>query len=122
MSWLGVAMFVAAIALMVATGLPVYAVLLGTASIGAALGLAIGAFDARLLGALPARIVGLLEHDLLQALPLYAFIGALLNRLPLAALLHRAATRLFGTSPAAPELAALSVGALLAPMNGSVGA
>ena len=88
----------------------------------AALGVALGAFTWPILGALPARIVGLLEHDLLQALPLYALIGALLNRLPLAELLHRAGERLFARSGAAAEMSALAVGALLAPMNGSVGA
>ena len=96
--------------------------LLGTGAAFAALGVAIGAFPWALLGALPDRIVGLLEHDLLQALPLYAFIGALLNRLPLAAELHRAGERLFARSAAASSLSALGVGALLAPMNGSVGA
>ena len=44
----------------------------------------IGAFDYDLLTALPIRLVGLLENDLLQALPLYALMGVLLNRLPLA--------------------------------------
>jgi TRAP-type mannitol/chloroaromatic compound transport system permease large subunit len=122
MSWLGLALFAIAIALMVTTGLPVYAVLLGTASVGAVLGVALGAFAWPILGALPARVVGLLEHDLLQALPLYALIGALLNRLPLAELLHRAGEQLFARSAAAAEMSALSVGALLAPMNGSVGA
>jgi len=121
-SWLGVALFVAAIALTVASGLPVYAVLLGTASVAAALGVAIGAFDARLLGALPARIVGLLEHDLLQALPLYALIGALLHRLPIASLLYRAGERVFARTGAGGEMSALALGAMLAPMNGSVGA
>jgi len=115
-------MFVVAIALTVATGLPVYAVLLGTASVGAVLGIAIGAIDARPLGALPSRVVGLLEHDLLQALPLYALVGALLHRLPLASLLHRAGERVFARTGAAAEMSALSLGAMLAPMNGSVGA
>ncbi|HEV7576056.1 MAG TPA: TRAP transporter large permease subunit [Caldimonas sp.] len=122
MSWLGAAMFAAAMVVMVATGLPIYAVLLGTAAVFAAFGIAVGAFEWTLLGALPSRIVGLLEHDLLQALPLYALIGALLNRLPVAALLHAAGTRVFARSGAAAQLAALGVGALLAPMNGSVGA
>src|SRR5437764_13968827 len=122
MGWIGLAMFATALALIIATGLPVYAVLVGVATVFAAAGVASGGVDLALLTALPRRLVGLLEHDLLQALPLYAFIGALLNRLPLAALLHRAATRLFRASGAAPELAALGVGALLAPMNGSVGA
>ena len=122
MSGLGLAMFVVAIVLMTTTGLPVYAVLLAVATIFAAIGVAGGAFDVGLLGALPARIVGLLEHDLLQALPLYAFIGALLNRLPLAGLMHAGGERLFARSPASAQLSALGVGALLAPMNGSVGA
>jgi len=118
----GLAMFALALTLMLATGLPVYAVLLATATLFSAGGVAVGAFDAALLGALPNRIVGLLEHDLLQALPLYALIGALLNRLPLAAGMHLGATWLLRRQPAAPELGALGVAALLAPMNGSVGA
>lgn len=122
MSSLGLWMFAVALALMVLTGLPVYAVLLATSSAFAALGCALGAFDLRLLGAVSSRVVGLLEHDLLQALPLFALSGALLNQLPLARLLHRAAERLFQRSTCATELAALTVGALLAPMNGSVGA
>lgn len=122
MSTLGLLMFGVAMLLMVLTGLPAYSVLLGVASLFATLGVALGAFDWALLSALPFRIVGLLEHDLLQALPLYAFIGALLNRLPLAALLHGAGERLFARSAASAELSALCVGALLAPMNGSVGA
>ena len=119
---LGLLMFGAAMLLMVLTGLPAYAVLLGVASLFAALGVASGAFDWALISALPFRIVGLLEHDLLQALPLYAFIGALLNRLPLAGLLHRAGEHLFARNAASAELSALCVGALLAPMNGSVAA
>ena len=122
MSALGLAMFALALAGIVLSGVPVYAVLLFVAAIFAAAGVAIGAVDASLLTALPFRIVGLLEHDLLQALPLYAFIGALLNRLPLAHTLHRTATHLFRRFGAAPRLSALGVAALLAPMNGSVGA
>jgi TRAP-type mannitol/chloroaromatic compound transport system permease large subunit len=122
MSWLGLVMFAVAIALMIGTGLPVYAVLLGVASLFAVIGIAAGSFDVAFLGALPSRVVGLLEHDLLQALPLYAFIGALLNRLPLAGYMHASGERLFARSAAAPQLSALGVGALLAPMNGSVGA
>jgi TRAP-type mannitol/chloroaromatic compound transport system permease large subunit len=115
-------MFAVAIVVMTTTGLPVYAVLLAVATLFGALGVAGGAFDLAFLAILPARLVGLLEHDLLQALPLYAFIGALLNRLPLAGLMHAGGERLFARSPAAAQLSALGVGALLAPMNGSVGA
>ncbi|MEO5734306.1 MAG: TRAP transporter large permease subunit [Rubrivivax sp.] len=122
MGWIGMAMFGVAVVAMIVTGLPVYALLLAVAALFSALGVMLGAFDLALLGALPSRVVGLLEHDLLQALPLYALIGALLNRLPLAASMHAGGERIFGRSPAGPQMSALCVGALLAPMNGSVGA
>jgi tripartite ATP-independent transporter DctM subunit len=110
-----------AIALL-ATGLPAYAVLMGVAVLFAAAGVAAGAIDYGLLTALPSRIIGLMETDLLQALPLYVFMGALLNRLPLADRLFRCGVALGGRSGGAPALATLGLGALLAPMNGSVGA
>ena len=109
-------------AMLVATGLPAFIVLIGVATLFAGLGLATGAIAYPLLTALPLRITGLLETDLLQALPLYVLMGALLNRLPLADILFRTATAAFRRSPAAPLLAAIGLGALLAPMNGSVGA
>jgi tripartite ATP-independent transporter DctM subunit len=119
-------MFAVALALMLIMGLPAYAVLLATSALFAAIGLAMGAFDASLFGVLPLRLVGLLEHDLLQALPLFALTGALLHRVPLIGLLHRAGAQSFtaaGCHPAkASQLSAQGVGALLAPMNGSVGA
>ena len=58
--------------------------LIGTALAFALLGMATGDVPLPLLTALPLRLVGLLENDLLQALPLYVLMGALLNRLPLA--------------------------------------
>ena len=76
-----------------------------------------------LLTALPGRLIGLLENDLLQALPLYVLMGALLNRLPLADRLFRVGVAILGGGAAAqPALATLGLGALLGPMNGSVGA
>src|SRR5215813_1507315 len=107
---------------LLATGLPAYAVLMGVASLFAAVGVLAGAIELPLLTALPTRIIGLLETDLLQALPLYVFMGALLNRLPLADRLFRCGVALGRHSGGAPALATLGLGALLAPMNGSVGA
>jgi tripartite ATP-independent transporter DctM subunit len=108
--------------LIVATGLPAFVVLVGVAVLFAAIGAATGAISVSLLTALPARLIGLLENDLLQALPLYILIGALLNWLPLADILFRAGNALFSRTRAAPVLSAIGLGALLAPMNGSVGA
>ena len=107
---------------LVATGLPAFIVLIGVSVLFATLGLALGALPYPLLTALPLRIVGLLETDLLQALPLYVLMGALLNRLPLADMLFRTGNAALARTAAAPLLSAVGLGALIAPMNGSVGA
>lgn len=106
--------------LVVTTGLPVWTLLIGVASLFAAIGWFAGQIDFAILAALPGRMVGLLEHDLLQALPLYVFIGVLLQRLTLADRLFSSLQRLFGGGSGGASLAALGVGALIAPMNGSV--
>lgn len=102
------------------TGWPAFAVLIGAAGIGA-LGALMGG-DARILTALPSRVIGLLESDILQALPLFVLLGALLNRLPVMDILFRTTVSLMGRRPAAPRVGSLLIGALLAPMSGSVGA
>lgn len=119
----GLWMLLALGALIVTTGLPVWALLIGVASAFAAMGLTAGTMNLGILSALPSRIVGLLEHDLLQALPLYVFIGILLQRLTVADALFSSLARLFrplGGAVANQSLAALGVGTLIAPMNGSV--
>src|SRR5512143_3320011 len=115
-------MLLAVAIVLLATGLPAFAVLMGVASVFAAVGVLFGGIEYPLLTALPSRIIGLLENDLLQALPLYVFMGSLLNRLPLADRLFRCGVALGGKSGGAPALTTLGLGALLAPMNGSVGA
>src|SRR6266446_6818566 len=96
---------------MIATGLPAFVALIGVAVLFAIIGIATGALPYALFTALPPRVLGLLENDLLQALPLYVLMGALLNRLPLADILFRAGNALFARTPAAPLLSALGVGA-----------
>lgn len=118
----GLWMLLAVAVALLATGLPAYAVLMGVSVLFGAVDLALGGLDFGLLTALPGRIIGLLENDLLQALPLYVLMGSLLNRLPLADRLFRCGVALGGRSSATPALATLGLGALLAPMNGSVGA
>ena len=118
----GLWMLLAVAIVLLATGLPAFAVLMGVSGAFAVIGVATGGIDYGLLTALPTRIIDLLETDLLQALPLYVFMGALLNRLPLADRLFRCGVALGGRSGGAPAMATLGLGALLAPMNGSVGA
>jgi tripartite ATP-independent transporter DctM subunit len=118
----GVWMLLAVAVLMITTGLPAWVVLIGVALVSSAIGLAAGVFTWSLLQAVPSRLLGLLENDLLQAMPLYVLIGALLYRLPLAETLLCAGERVFARTGAGPGLSGLGLSIVLAPMNGSVGA
>lgn len=117
---LGLWMLLALAMLVVATGLPVWALLVGVAWISALGGWLAGALDPTVLTAVGSRIVNLLEHDLLQAMPLYVFVGVLLERLAVADALFASGERLFRPTGAGAPLSALAVGTLIAPMNGSV--
>lgn len=116
----GLWMLLALALLITTTGLPVWALLIGTATAFAAFGWLVGLIDLPVLSAISGRTLGLLENDLLQALPLYVFVGILLQRLTLADTLFSVLARLFHWTGAGTSLAAFGVGALVAPMNGSV--
>ena len=105
------------------TGLPAAVVLITVATLGAMTGL-VDRRDrcSRILGALPNRLINLFENDLLQALPLYVTMGLLLDRLPVADALYRAGNAVLPRRPSAPLVSGMMLGALLGPMNGSVGA
>ncbi len=104
------------------TGLPAAVVLIAAACLGAAIGALGGGVPVGLLSALPERLINLLESDILQAIPLYVLMGALINRLPLADALYRSTLAVLPRGPAAPAVAGIVLGGLLGPMNGSVGA
>ncbi|NEX64360.1 TRAP transporter large permease subunit [Noviherbaspirillum galbum] len=118
----GLWMLLGVAVLLLATGLPAWTVLLGVAAAFSALGMATGVISMAVLTALPPRLIGLLEQDLLQALPLYVLLGAMLNRLPLARILFNTGTHALQRTGAGPQLMSLLLGLLLAPINGSVGA
>jgi len=119
-------LLLAGVAVMAATGWPNHAVLFGVACAIATIGVATGHIDPALLQALPARVVGILEHDLLQAIALYAFVAALLRHVDVAARIADAVEAWLRALrvPAGPRgaLAGYAVGLLAAPLNGSVGA
>jgi tripartite ATP-independent transporter DctM subunit len=122
MEWTGLGLLILVGAGILFTGLPAFVILIMSAGLGALLGLATGTFPLALLGALPNRLIGLFESDLLQALPLYVMMGLLLDRLPVADALYRASIAIQPRIPAAPMVSGMLLGALLGPMNGSVGA
>jgi len=104
------------------TGLPAAFVLITVATFGAVFSVLAGAVPLSLLSALPGRLVNLMENDLLQALPLYVLMGLLLDRLPVAEALYRTCLAVLPRGPAAQLMSGTILGALLGPMNGSVGA
>jgi TRAP-type mannitol/chloroaromatic compound transport system permease large subunit len=120
----GLLLLALALVLMMSTGWPTYAVLLGVCSLGALAGLAAGVIQPHMLVGLPGRVIGLLNHDLLQALVIYGLVGALLIRLDLAGNVYGGLRHaLWPLLPrAAAPVSGLMLGALLAPINGSVGA
>jgi tripartite ATP-independent transporter DctM subunit len=122
MEWLGIGLLLLVAAGIVLTGLPAAFVLIGVAGLGASIAVASGAIPLVLLTALSGRLVNLFETDLLQALPLYVMMGLLLDRLPVADALYRAFLAVLPRGPAAPLVSTMGLGALLGPMNGSVGA
>ncbi len=122
MAWSGLFLLALVALGIISTGLPAVFVLLGVSSLGATLGVLSGAVPLSVLSALPGRLINLLESDLLQALPLYVLMGLLLDRLGVADALYRAGLALLPRGPSAPLVSGMGLGALLGPMNGSVGA
>jgi tripartite ATP-independent transporter DctM subunit len=122
MEWSGFALLILVGVGIISTGQPAAFVLIAVASIGAVLGVASGTIPFSLLSALPGRLINLFENDLLQALPLYVTMGLLLGRLPVADVLYRTSNALLPKRASAPLVSGMVLGALLGPMNGSVGA
>ena len=118
---LAVAM-VAAVCVLLPIGYPV-ALTLGGVSLGfAALGAASGLMNLALLGALPERIYGVMTNEVLLAIPLFIFMGVMLERSRIAEDLLETMGRLFGALPGGLGFSVIVVGVLLAAAKGVVGA
>jgi len=118
---LGLLMFLA-VFLVLPFGFPVAFTLIGTALAFGVIGWLFAGFDLSLVALLPLRAVGLMENDLLQAIPLFVYLGVIMQRTTLARELLEAMAGLFGRRPGGLGLSALLLGALLAPTTGAVGA
>src|ERR1700758_2894679 len=119
--FLAVAMVVAVCALLL-VGYPVALTLAGVSLGFAILGAASGVMNLALLGALPARIFGVMSNDVLLAIPLFIFMGVMLERSRIAEDLLETMGRLFGTLRGGLGISAVIVGTLLAAAKGVVGA
>jgi tripartite ATP-independent transporter DctM subunit len=119
--FLAVAMVVAVCALLL-VGYPVALTLAGVSLGFAGIGAASGVMNLALLGALPARIFGVMGNDVLLAIPLFIFMGVMLERSRIAEDLLETMGRLFGALPGGLGFSVIVVGVLLAAAKGVVGA
>jgi tripartite ATP-independent transporter DctM subunit len=103
-------------------GFPVAFTLAGTAFAFALLGNALDVFDMRLLGGLPSRYFGVMVNEVLVAVPLFVFMGVMLERSKLSEQLLETMGLLFGRLRGGLGLSVTIVGMLLAASTGIVGA
>ncbi len=103
-------------------GYPVALSLGGTALAFAFLGEAFGLFDPAFLEALPNRLYGVMTNDTLIAVPLFVFMGVMLERSRVAENLLDTMALLFGPLRGGLGISVTLVGMLLAASTGIVGA
>ncbi len=103
-------------------GYPVAFTLGGTALAFAALGAQMGLFDPSFLEALPNRLYGIMTNETLIAVPLFVFMGVMLERSKVAEQLLDTMAALFGPLRGGLGISVTLVGMLLAASTGIVGA
>lgn len=118
---LSVALFGGLIAALM-LGYPIAFTLPGVAFIFAIVGWAFGAFDLSYFEALPLRYWGIVTNEVLIAVPLFVFMGVMLERSRLAETLLTTMGELFGSLPGGLGISTIVVATLLAASTGIVGA
>ena len=103
-------------------GYPVALSLAGTALLFALVGSVTGHFDMAFLMALPNRLFGTIENTTLIAVPLFIFMGVMLEKSKLSEDLLESMADLFGGFKSGLGISVVLVGALLAASTGIVGA
>jgi tripartite ATP-independent transporter DctM subunit len=103
-------------------GYPVAFTLAGTSILFALLGIALDFFDPNLFKTLPMRIFGIMNNQTLLAVPLFVFMGVVLERSGIAAKMLRDMAIVFRNTNSGLSISIIIVGALLAASTGIVGA
>ena len=103
-------------------GFPVAFTLGGVALLFTLIGAATDTFDSAFLEALPNRLFGIMTNQVLIAVPLFVFMGVMLERSRIAEDLLNTMARLFGPLRGGIGLSVTLVGMLLAASTGIVGA
>ena len=120
MEWMPFLLFLSVVIILMA-GYPVAFTLGGVALIFAGIGSITGTFDP-LLSAMPERITGIMMNQTLLAVPLFVFMGVVLEKSKLAEDLLDTMAQLFGSLRGGLGFSVIIVGMLLAASTGIVGA
>ncbi|MDG9668899.1 TRAP transporter large permease subunit [Hahella sp. CR1] len=121
MEYMSLFMF-AAVCLVLLCGYPVAFSLAGTALAFAGIGAMAGVFDNSFLLATPSRLYGLMNNQTLLAVPLFVFMGCMLQKSKIAENLLESMAMLFRNIPGGLGISVAIVGMLLAASTGIVGA
>ncbi|OED45139.1 C4-dicarboxylate ABC transporter [Endozoicomonas sp. (ex Bugula neritina AB1)] len=110
------------VCLVLMAGYPVAFSLAGTALLFAGGGALTGIFDLSMMTALPSRLFGIVTNQTLIAVPLFIFMGVMLEKSKVAESLLEGMARLFGKMRGGLGISVTIVGMLLAASTGIVGA
>lgn len=119
--WMAFIMFIA-VCLVLMAGYPVAFSLAGTAIMFALIGVATDLFTLSDFGFLPSRLFGIMTNETLVAVPLFVFMGVMLERSRVAENLLDTMAQLFGSLRGGLGISVMVVGMLLAASTGIVGA
>ncbi|NCA69327.1 MAG: TRAP transporter large permease subunit [Sphingobacteriia bacterium] len=119
--WMSLLLF-AAICLALLAGYPVAFTLGGVSLLFAGLGVLTGTFEPAYLTALPNRLFGIMNNQTMLAVPLFIFMGVVLEKSRVAEDLLESMARLFGSLRGGLAISVCVVGALMAASTGIVGA
>ena len=110
------------VCLVLMLGFPVAFTLAGTALLFAFGGVYFGVFEEVMLRALPNRLFGIINNETLIAVPLFVFMGSMLERAKVAEEMLSSMAALFGSIRGGLAYSVILVGMLLAASTGIVGA
>jgi len=119
--WMSLGLFLA-VGLALMAGFPVAFSLAGVALLFAGLGVLTGTFDPVFLEAFPNRIYGIMTNETLIAVPVFVFMGVMLERSKLADQLLQSLAQMMRGTPGGLGIAVVLVGAMMAASTGIVGA
>ena len=114
--------FFVVVCLVLMMGYPVALTLAGVSILFAGLGVLTGNFDAAYISLIPNRIYGVLVNQNLFAVPLFVFMGSMLEKSRIAEDLLKNMALVFGRIPGGLGISVIVVGMLLAASTGIVGA